>query len=225
MPEIIEEVYQDTGFELVVYKQRKADPFKTCPNCGAKVFPVASVYDEWQARQSSLAEYDHCKKCKHIVQTTTRQRPDGNTTHQQYHHVPPFEMVIQLLAYSRHVQGRGITRLTINRRWWQAWRYPLTIGNQMPDRAPRVRPSGSADMTTSGALQDDQTRHVAPLPRYQPKEGKRDNPFTSRRIQMAPPPKTRTGNEPRDIMDILEDEPTLPPTIEDLPPLDDSAQE
>lgn len=183
MAEITQEIYQDNGFELVIYLQRKADPFKTCPDCGRKLFPVASIYDEWQEGNSSNIEYEHCAKCQHILQVNTRKRPGGSqTNNQQYHKIPPHEIVMQLIAHARHIQGRGITRLTINRKWWQAWRYPLVMGNQLATRMPRVRPTG--EPTPSSNLQDGQVLRTAPLPRYEARdENKRQNPFTSRRVK------------------------------------------
>lgn len=182
MAEITQEVYQDNGFELVVYLQRKADPFKTCPDCGRKLWPVASIYDEWQEANSSNIEYHYCAKCQHILQRNTRQRVGGaKTANQQYHKTPPHEMVLQLIAYARHIQGRGITRLTINRKWWQAWRYPLVMGDQLATRMPRVRPTGEEQ--NSANLQDDQALHTVPLPRYEARNQPRRNPFTSRRIE------------------------------------------
>ncbi len=181
MSEFQEDVYQDNGFELVVYKNRKADPFRTCPECGKAVFHVASIYDEIQEGHSSLVEYHFCKRDKHIIQESTRIRPDGKTSSRQFHEIPPYEMVIQLLAHARHIQGRGITRLTINRRWWSAWRYPLAMGDKIATRMPRVRPIVPDD-PESGNLQDERSLRTAPLPRYQPTEVKRSNPFTNRRV-------------------------------------------
>lgn len=182
MPDFQEDVYQDNGFELVVYKNRQPDPFRTCPDCGRHMFHVASVYDEFQEAHSSLVEHFYCKRCKHIVQETTRQRPDGKTSSRQLFDLPPYEMLVQLLANARHIQGRGITRLTINRRWWSAWRYPLAMGNKIATRMPRVRPMVPDDAEGAN-LQDSQALHTAPLPRYQPREAKRSNPFTSRRVK------------------------------------------
>jgi hypothetical protein len=181
MPEFQEDVYQDNGFELVVYKNRKADSFRTCPDCGKAVFHVASVYDEWQEGHSSLIEYHYCRRDKHIIQESTRSRPDGKSSSRQFHEMPPYEMVMQLLAHARHIQGRGITRLTINRRWWSAWRYPLAMGDKIATRMPRVRPIAHDD-AESGKLQDGQSLRTTPLPRYQPTEVKRSNPFTNRRV-------------------------------------------
>ncbi len=181
MAEITQEVYQDNGFELVVYLQRKADPFKKCPECGRPLTPVASIYDEWQESNSSLIEYDYCGKCNHILQLNTRQRVgSAKTTNQQFHHMPPHEMVVQLLAHARHIQGRGITRLSVNRKWWQAWRYPLVMGDQLGSRMPRVRATGEPQ-SNPHHLQDEQALHTVPLPRYEPRNQPRRNPFTSRR--------------------------------------------
>lgn len=210
MPEITQEVYQDNGFELVVYLQRKADPFKTCPECGRKLWPVASIYDEWQEGNSSNIEYDYCNKCQHILQINTRQRIGGKkTTNQQYHKMPPHEMVLQLIAHARHIQGRGITRLTINRKWWQAWRYPLVMGDQLATRMPRVRPAGEPQTSTN--LRDDQALHTVPLPRYEPRNQPRRNPFTSRRIGQE------DENFPEEEITASSDE-----VAEELDPLDDS---
>jgi hypothetical protein len=180
MPQIQEDHYEDNGFELVVYKQRQSDPFKTCPDCQSKVFPVAGIYDEWEQHHSTTTDYDYCKKCKHIIQTTKRERPEGNTIHHQFHLIPPHEMLVELLAHARHIQGRGITRLTINRRWWSAWRYPLAIGNRLSERIPRAWAKGGSEQEP-GSLQDDQVRHQTPLPRYHEREAPQRNPFTSRR--------------------------------------------
>ena len=213
MPEVQESVYQDNGFELVTYRQRKADPFKTCTTCKRAVFPVASIYDEWQENQATLVEYFHCKRCKHILQETTRKRPDGTSTHHQVHQIPPYEFLVQLLAHARHIQGRGITRLTLNKRWWQVWRYPLVMGNQIAVRMPRVRAVGA----DGSALTDEQALHTAPLPRYQPIEAQRGNPFINRRSRQETMPDEELPTEAVNALDVPSDTTTAPKPEVSLP--------
>lgn len=181
MPEILEERYQENGFELVVYRQRQPDPYRTCQKCGRKLFHVASVFDEWGEAQSTTTLYHYCKHCKTMEQHVTRQQPSGSSVQQTVISRPPFALLVELLATARHQTGRNVTVLTINRHWWSAWRYRLVMGTLLGPDAPRVRPLGIPGKS-SNTLVDQEVLSVTPIPRYSPQQVDH-NPFKSRRVK------------------------------------------
>jgi hypothetical protein len=176
-----EQRYQDNGFELVIYRQRQADPYRTCKKCGRKLFHVASVFDEWGEAQSATTLYHYCKSCKTLEQYITREQPTGTTTQQNVFNRPPYALLVELLATARHQNGRNVTVLTINRQWWSVWRYRLAMGELLGPDAPRVRPLGIPGKSTN-TLVDEAALSAAPMPRYAPPQSDQ-NPFKSRRVK------------------------------------------
>ncbi len=181
MPEILEERYQENGFELVIYRQRQPDPYRACQKCGRKLFHVASIFDEWGEAQSATTLYHYCKHCKTIEQHVTRQQPSGSTVQQTVTSRAPYTLLVELLATARHQTGRNVSVLTINRHWWSAWRYRLVMGTLLGPDAPRVRPLGIPGKS-SNTLVDQETLSVTPIPRYNPQQVDH-NPFKSRRVK------------------------------------------
>ncbi|MBI5928887.1 MAG: hypothetical protein HY862_06240 [Chloroflexi bacterium] len=181
MPEILEEHYQENGFELVIYRQRQPDSYRTCQQCGRHLFHVASVFDEWGEAQSATTLYHYCKHCKTIEQHVTRQQPSGANVQQNVFSRAPYSLLVELLATARHQNGRGVTVLTINRHWWSAWRYRLVMGTLLGPDTPRVRPL-SIPGKSSNTLVDQETRSITPIPRYNPQQVEH-NPFKSRRVK------------------------------------------
>jgi hypothetical protein len=176
-----EQRYQDNGFELVIYRQRQSDPYRTCKKCRRQLFHLASVFDEWGEAQSSTTLYHYCKSCKTIEQHITREQPTGASTQQNVFSRPPYVLLVELVATARHQNGRNVTVLTINRQWWSAWRYRLAMGKLLGPDAPRVRPLGIPGKSTN-TLVDEAALSAAPMPRYAPPHSEQ-NPFKSRRVK------------------------------------------
>lgn len=181
MSENLEQRYQESGFELVVYRQRQPDPYRTCKKCGRNLFHIATTFDEWGEAQSTSALYHFCKHCKTVEQLITRQQPSGTSVQQLVVNRAPYMLLVELLATARHQNGRNITVLTINRHWWSAWRYRLVMGALLGPDAPRVRPLGIPGKS-SNILVDQEALSVTPIPRYNPHQVEH-NPFKSRRVK------------------------------------------
>lgn len=176
----IEARYQENGFQLVVYRERKAEADVHCPECQRPMHHVATIYDEWTESTSSIIHYYFCKREDLIVQHTLR----TDTPHQKHTTIfeqPPHEVLVELLATARQQNGRNVTQLTINRRWWAPGRYPLGLGNQLAEE-------GDAPALGTMHIGLDEADDALPIPRYEPRSGHRPNPFTSR-----PPATPTTG--------------------------------
>jgi len=168
----IEARYQENGFQLVVYRERRAEDQVHCPECQRPLHHVATLYDEWAESASSIIHYYHCKRDNFIVQHTIRTGP-SQQKHTTIFEQPPHEVLVELLATARQQNGRNVTQLTINRRWWSPGRYPLGLGEQLAEA------DVSNELATMHLGFDDSADEL-PIPRYEPRDGQRPNPFTSR---------------------------------------------
>ena len=172
--------YQENGFELSVYKNRKADPYTLCQNCERPLHHVASILDEWAESQSSLIHYHYCKHCNTITQKTIQYGVDKPMDRTNVFEQPPHELLVELLAISRQQNGRGVSLMMINKQWWSPKQYPLFVGHELGSDAPRVRPIPISGQEDSPYLDDEATPNVLPMPRYNPPAESKRNPFTSR---------------------------------------------
>lgn len=171
----IEARYQENGFELIVYRERRPDAQVSCPECGRPVYHVVTVLDAWTESVSSIVHYHYCRHDDVMVQRMIRTDEPGQRT--TIFEQPPHELLVELLATARQQNGRNVTQMTINRRWWAPGRYPLSVGAELDGNA--------AEIDVSAGLDPDNDDVVLPIPRYEPVQPKRANPFTSR----------KTGNE------------------------------
>lgn len=166
----MKEHYQENGFQLAVYRDRRTDPYTLCEVCQRPVFHVATIVDEWAEGQRARVHYHYCKRCNTIIQQTIREGPAGTTNRRTVFEQPPHELLVEILATARQQNGRGVTTLTINRRWWAPHRYPLAVG-----AALEVGAIDDPDADTTPV--DDP---LIPTLRYQPPSAATRNPFTSR---------------------------------------------
>ncbi len=164
------EHYQENGFQLVIYRDRRPDPYTTCEACQRPLFHVSTILDQWAEGQLSRVHYHHCKHCNTILQQTIREGPSGTTNRRAVFEQPPHELLVEIVATARQQNGRGVTLLTVNRRWWAPHRYPLTLGSM-------VEETEITDDLEDEAPVDDP---LIPMLRYQPPSSKPRNPFTSR---------------------------------------------
>lgn len=197
---VIEARYQENGFLLALYRERGNDPNASCPECGRKLFHVATIYDEWSEGLASFTYYHYCKAEQLIVQRIirTNDAPQPRTT---TFHQPPYELLIELLATARQQNGRNVTELTLNRHWWTPRKYPLHLGTQL-----EVEENASA--RESAFLGDDSPAEM-PISSYEPPATPPRNPFTSRG---TPANANSSDDTSTDLQDVLDDEETeLPP--------------
>lgn len=165
--------YQENGFQLAIYQNRRADPYTRCETCDRPLHHIAAILDEWGENHSSLVQYFYCSHCDMIHQQTTREAPDGSTTRRHSFQQPPGELLVEILAVARQQNGRGVTLMTINRRWWTPHRYPLFLGSEVDAESEQPLPTKR--------LEDEQAPGMIPLPRYTPLQKDSRNPFVSRR--------------------------------------------
>lgn len=175
-----EEQYQEDGFQLVVYTERKPVPYTSCSACGRALFHLASLFDEWGEKQSRTLEYYFCKKCRIIEKKTFLERPDGINEQTERLHHPPHQAQVELLAQARYYHGHSISLLTLNKHWWRPRRYPLVLGKLLGPEAPRVRPLRNPYQSEGTRLVDEEVQRNLPMPRYTPAPEVTHNPFTSR---------------------------------------------
>lgn len=166
--------YQENGFQLATYQNRRPDPYTRCETCDRPMHHIAAILDEWGENHSSLIQYYFCANCDMIHQQTTREAPDGSTTRRHSFQQPPAELLVEILAVARQQNGRGVTLMTINRRWWAPHRYPLFLGSELESDTDE-------SAVPSNRLEDDQAPGMIPLPRYTPVQKDSRNPFISRR--------------------------------------------
>jgi L-rhamnose mutarotase len=170
--------YQENGFQLVVYKDRRSNPYTTCDTCGRAMFQVASILDQWAENFTALTHYHYCKHCDSITQQIIREAKEGTISRRSVFQQPPHELLVELLATARQQNGRNVTVITVNRRWWAPHRYPLYIGEPMSADSdlPLVGVSGKRD-----DLEDADLPATLPLLRYAPPQKDLRQPFISRR--------------------------------------------
>ncbi len=168
-----EQRYQENGFELVVFRSRRPDPYTLCDTCRKPQHHLATMMDEWAEGHSSTLRYHYCKDCDTITQQTIREDHTGTTTRSTMFHQPPHELLVEILAMARSQNGRSVSVMTINRRWWKPFRYPLVLGEMIDEDAPVDDETESVDSGPSPK--------ALPLPRYSPPQSGARNPFTSRR--------------------------------------------
>jgi hypothetical protein len=190
-----EEVYQDNGFELVVYRQRQPDAYTPCPVCERPQHHLATVYDEWEQGRSATAYYYYCKRCQQINRISRRDRLHDTTTEVAELYQAPYELLVELLAGARSQAGRGVTVLTINEQWWTPRRYPLAKGEVMQTGPAHVRPAHSSGVPGDHRLVDEGAPRVTPMPRYSPPSAPQ-NPFTSRPLKSSTERNEQTPDDP-----------------------------
>lgn len=188
--------YQENGFELSIYKNRKADPYTLCQQCERSLHHVASILDEWAESQSSLIHYHYCKQCDSITQKTIQYGVDKPMVRTTVFEQPPHELLVELLAISRQQNGRGVTLMMINKQWWSPKQYPLFAGHELGPDAPRVRRIPISGQEDSPYLDDEATPTVLPMPRYTPAPESKRNPFTSRGHSVSDEEIENPDNEP-----------------------------
>lgn len=169
--------YQENGFQLAVYRNRRADPYTTCDACGRAMFHVASILDQWAENYAALIHFYYCKHCASITQETVREGRDGSTSRRAVFQQAPHELIVEILATARQQNGRNVTLMTINRRWWSPYRYPLIVGERLTEEALQAL----ADIPEIERLKDAQAPAAIPMQRYTPLQKDSRNPFTSRR--------------------------------------------
>lgn len=193
----IESRYQENGFQLIVYRERKPDEQIRCPECKRLMFHVATVYDEWTESTVSITHYYHCKREPLMVQYTLR----TDEPHQRHTTVflqPPHELQVELLATARQQNGRNVTQLTLNRYWWAPRRYPLDLGDP-------IKAGAESQLESTMRLHFAEDDPELPIPRYEPRNKDRPNPFTSRKGARNTTPEQDLEPEPSQEQDASND--------------------
>lgn len=144
------------------------------------MFHVASILDQWTEDHAAVIHFHHCKHCNTITQQNIREGKDGTNSRRTTFQQPPHELVVELLATARQQNGRNVTLMTINRRWWSPYRYPLHIGEPLPSDTPTLL-SGMPGEHETERLEDGQAPASIPMQRYTPLSRDARSPFTSRR--------------------------------------------
>ncbi|NDJ87328.1 MAG: hypothetical protein GYB66_15725 [Chloroflexi bacterium] len=183
--------YQENGFQVAIYHNRKPDPYVRCETTDQPMHHVASIFDEWAEGQSLLIHYHYCKSTGQITQQIIRESPEGRSTQKTTFEQPPHELLVELLATARQQNGRTVTLMTINRRWWAPNRYPLFVGEQ-------IEAGESAASLAEKIMGDEPSLDMMPMPRYSPPVSRDWNPFTSRRVSTQPATSNSEGKTPPD---------------------------